>query len=220
MAWATLAGMPVIEARVELPRVGAWVADVALDSADGLSGAVTLDLNGFALKGTVRRGGVTLDTTVVRVVGGAGGLPTELAPLAYRGVPLKIPLSDVLAAAGEALDTGSDLGALSTQLAFWMRRGGPAGQALLQLVRQVGGLAWRVRPSGSVWVGPETWPGTGLGDFELLREDPLYDRVQLFADTPAVLPGETFQGRRVSYVEHSIAADQLRTVLWFEAASA
>lgn len=220
MAWATLNGDGVVDARVELPRVGAWVADLAIDTPspppDGSS--VTLDLNGFQLQGTVRRGGSVADTSILRVVGGAGGLARELDPLAYQGVPLQVPLRDVLGAAGEVLDVASDRGLLQTSLAFWMRARGRAGAALALIIAQVAGAVWRVQPGGQVWAGPETWPSSALleANAELLREDPSNGREVFFADTPSLLPGTTFRGRRVSAVEHLISSDSLRMVAWYE----
>lgn len=218
MAWATLNGDGVMEARVELPRVGAWVADLAVDNPQGYSGAVTLNLNGFQLQGWVRRGGVVADTTIVRVVGGqAGGFPTELTPLAYQAVPLQTALQDVLAGAGEALDPTSDPGVLQTQLALWLRRQGPASEAMSSLLLHAGS-SWRVLPNGNTWVGPETWPTSQLqpADATLLRQDPSNGREIWFADTPSLLPGTTFNGQKVSTVEHTVKRDELRMVVWYE----
>jgi hypothetical protein len=219
MAWATANGMAVTGARIQVPRTGFWVADLALDSAEPLTGSVSVDLNGYALKGTVRRSGVTAGACTARVVGGAGGMGKPVNALAYRSQPLRVPLSDVLSAVGESLSPESDASALALQLAFWTRLQGPAFMALAALVQQVIGLSWRVRASGEVWVGMESWPVSALSDFEGLRVDPLTDRAQLFAATPNVEPGQTFQGRRVSYVEHVVTEEKIRTVLWWEASA-
>lgn len=218
MAWATLNDDGVVEGRIELPRVGAWTADLVVDNDTAPSGQVTLDLNGFQLQGTVRRGGVVADASIIRVVGGAGGLPTRLDPLAYRGVPLQTPLSDALAAGGEALDAGSDQGVLQTQLQLWMRMAGPASEALRQLLRQAPGAVWRMVPGGQVWVGTETWPNSQLSenDVDFMRDDPSNGREVFFADTPSLLPGTTFRGKHVSAVEHLISRTQLRMVAWYE----
>jgi hypothetical protein len=218
MAWATLNGAGVIEGRIELPRTGAWMADLAVDTADAIEGRVVLDLNGFQLNGTVRRGGAVSDTSIIRVVGGAGGLSRTLEPLAYQGVPLRVPLQDALAACGEAFEQGGDPELGATFLPFWIRARGRAGLLVSQLVRQLEDGAWRVLPSGAVWAGTERWPEAELaeGDYVLLREDPSNGREQLFADVPALLPGTAFRGRRVSVVEHSISEDQLRMVVWYE----
>lgn len=218
MAWATLNGDGVLEARVELPRVGAWVADLAIDTATPASGKVTLDLNGFQLQGFVRRGGMVADTSILRVVGGAGGLTTPLDALGYQGVPLQVPLRDVLTAAGEQLDPSSDTQLLQATLRFWIRKQGKASSALQQLLLQSEGAVWRVGPNGQVWCGQETWPDSQLqdSDYLLLREDPSNGREQFFADTPSLLPGTTFRGKHVSAVEHHISRDQLRMVAWYE----
>jgi hypothetical protein len=46
----------------------------------------------------------------------------------------------------------------------------------------------------------------------LTKDDPNHNRQEIAADVPAVFPGQTFAGKRVSGVEHRIAPDRVRTV--------
>ena len=85
MALLTLNGAPVISATIGAPLVGAWTAEVAVDSQEPPTGAVTLQTaNGEAVwRGVAHRAGMARGAALVRVIGGAGGLARELAPKAY-----------------------------------------------------------------------------------------------------------------------------------------
>jgi len=77
-------------------------------------------------------------------------------------------------------------------------------------------VAWRVLPDGTVWVGRDSWNPTG-GDTkaDILTAD-LTIGVVRTGFMPGVHPGETFRGARVSYVEHALSFEQLRTRIWME----
>ncbi len=221
--FCTANGYPVVSGTVSRPRQGAWRADLRVDVEDPgrLAGRVTIVLGGRTFVGTARRAGPYLGATQVRVVGGAGGLARSFGPKAYRGVPLRLPLLDVLGVAGEALAPSADPAAMATTLVFWQAVAQPAGQALASLVQAADGApTWRVLPDGTVWVGRETWPACRLADFDQTDEDPELGRLELAADEPAIDPGQVFLGRRVSYVEHQVDARRIRHLVWFEDAAA
>ena len=213
----TLAGAPVLEARVRLPRAGAWVASVSVDTRDLPSGRVELVVRDQTFAGTVRRAGLWRGTASVQLVGGAGGLATPLPPKAYRSTPLRIPLGDVLTAAGETLASDADEELLGRTLTAWVRTAGPGSAALERLLAGAGpGYGWRVKAEGAVWVGAETWPELELADAQLLVEEPHEGRAVVWDETLALRPGVTFMGRRVSLVEHHLSPDRLRSTVTFE----
>jgi hypothetical protein len=218
----TCNGAAVLSAVIRVPRVGAWVADLVVDVAEAPRGAVTLASADGALsvRGTVVRGGPTLETSALCVVGGAGRLAAEVPPLYYRGVPTRLPLGDLLREAGETLSATAQAAVLDRLLDRWVRERAPASTALGLLLDAVGGL-WRVLFDGTVWVGEESWPVVEL-EHDLVSEDPAGDRVTIATDAlPAALrPGTTFRDRRVSYVEHGFNATDAQTTVWFERASA
>jgi hypothetical protein len=220
-AYCTANGYPVVSGTIARPRHGAWWADLRVDVADpaALTGRVTIALGTGSQRfiGTARRVGAYQDAVHVRVVGGAGGLSKAFGPKAYRGVPLRQPLLDALAAAGETLAPSSDPAALGTTLAFWQAVAQPAAAALASLVASAaGGPTWRVLADGTVWVGLESWAASKVVDYDLTNQEPQLGRIELAADDPAIGPGQTFLGRRVSYVEHHVDPHQLRHLVWFE----
>lgn len=206
----------MISARVSLPRLGVWHADLTLDTPKTVTGAVTINLNGFTLVGFSRRGGPFLDSSLVRVVGGKGGLATVIPSKGFVNVTRGQVLRDILQTVGESLSASSDAAVMGVQLPFWAQSRGHAGKAVKQAVDNQSGAVWRVLPDGTVWVGIEVWKGSALAAHDVLRADPLVDTVQLYADTPNVVPGTVLDGRRVSYVEHVIEEDSIRTGVWLE----
>jgi hypothetical protein len=200
-----------------LPRVGAWHADVTLlPSSEIPNGQVTLSVFDVIYVGTVLRSGSTKGLPFARIIGGGGGLGTVLPAKAYRGSNVRLPLSEILSGAGETLASSSDSATLSQRLAFWIRMEGKAGESLVYLLSTAGIPCWRVLPDGTVWVGTESWPVSKLEDFQVLSEDPHLGRYEVYAREPAVFPGEVWNSRKVSVVEHRFTSRKLTTSLWVE----
>jgi hypothetical protein len=215
----SLNGSAVQHGTLRLPRVGAWTADLVVDTDAAPTGSVALTSADGAhkLQGTVVRAGVDGERAHVLVVGGAGGLGREVAPVYYRGVPLRLPIGEVLRAAGETLSTTSDAAVLGRLLGKWTRERASAGTLLGHLLDAVGGV-WRVADDGSVWVGEETWPTADAADVDLIADDPSHGRVTVgAASLPlGIRPGTVYNGQRVSYVEHTFDAEAARAEVWFE----
>src|SRR5512133_140036 len=202
------------------PRVGAWEADFGLLSTlHELTGTATVEIGGRVWKGTIVRSGENKGVLYVRIVGGAGGLSGVLPPRAYQGVPLSLPIQDVLTEAGETLSPTVDLSRFGAVVQKWNRSQGTAGAALANLLASAG-ATWRVLPDGTVWVGDETWPASGLTAYIYDQQAPNSGTLDIVATDPSVYPGEVFRERRVSVVVHKIEAAQLRTrILWEEEAT-
>jgi hypothetical protein len=215
-AYATLSGVPVLDARVSFPRVGAWTAELRVDTQERPAGAQLLSLGSAQFVGAVARAAVHKANAWVRLTGGAGALGTTLAPKGYHSAPVIVPLQDIAADCGEVLAGSSDGSITRAVLGHWARLEGAAGNALNQLLETLPGAVWRFLPNGQLWVGVETWPSISP-DVELIDYQPLRDCVQLFAISPGILPGATFLGRRVSYVEHRVSEARIGTFVWFEA---
>jgi hypothetical protein len=219
MAFALVNGAAVIDGQITLPRIGAWTADLVLDTGTALVGSAQLVFGvggSISFNGAVVRGGLARGYAVVRLVGGAGGLRTLLAPKAYGSVALKLPLSELLAAAGEALSATSDAAVLALQLNAWTRMQTTAGGALVALLQAAPTASWRFLPDGTLWVGNETWPTSQLAGYLVTKDDPNHKRQELAVDVPAVFPGQVLNGQQVSGVEHRIRSGRFRTVVYYE----
>jgi hypothetical protein len=224
MALATLNGLGIIQGRIGLPRIGAWTADLVVDAEDvsQVQDPLLLQLGdseadaSLSLKGVSVRKGAETNAVTVKMVGGAGGLATQLPPKYYQGVQLQLPLADALGAGGETLSGTSSQAILSQPLSFWTRGAGPVSDLLTSLLAGApAGTSWRILPDGTLWVGAETWPAAVISA-ELLVDAEYLARQDLGVEVPNLLPGTTFSGRNVSFVEHLIENRRVRTIVYYE----
>lgn len=206
-----MGGAGVVAATLVVPRVGAWYADLDLDDAAGPGEGEPVTITtqaGAAWVGTVRRAGVYNATRRLRVVGGADGLGRPAPPKGFRQVSLRTVLTDTLGAVGEALAPSSDRAALVSRVAQYARCADPASSVVgYWAARQ--GLAWRVLPSGQVWLGN----GQGApapADYVLVDASPEARRLVLALDTFDVLPGHVIEGRVVDSVIYRLEGDRAR----------
>lgn len=148
--------------------------------------------------------------TPLRVVAGCGCIGNTINAKAYRGVPIRIPITDTIKDTGEAMSSTATWGN-AIVLSFWLRARTPGSHALTMLSRK-SPFAWRFLPDGTLWFGDETWPEVEI-DHELMSEMPASDAVEIATDD-LLLPGTTFLGRRVARV--NARPHESRTTAWFE----
>lgn len=214
---STVNGFPIVRGSVSLPRIGNWHADLLVD-AEGLGPGDSAEIDmgdGLVLVGTVVRGADVRKLSKVRIIGGAGGLSNLARPKAYLSPLLRVVAADLARDAGETL--ASDLGTAGTfaLLPSWTTPHKPTGEVLAALVAAApAGTVWRVRPDGTLWIGNETWPEstTAAVELEVMPED---DRALLGPYLPTLLPGTTFEERKVDYVCHRIEGFRVRTEVMF-----
>lgn len=218
MAYCTVNGVPVVSARITLPRAGVWHADFEMPDDSVRSGAVRVEYAAGLLRlaGTVRYGGVEAGAALLHVVGGAGGFPVAMTPRAYRNAPRSTVVNDILGAAGERLSDASDKSWLSAQLPFWNIMATSAANALALLVSMSDGTSWRVLPDGTVYVGKESWAEVRL-PYSVLERHPGEYAMQIDLEMPRLLPGYTFAGQRVSTVEYILEPAGRYAMVYFEA---
>jgi hypothetical protein len=216
MSFCTLNGLRVLRGSLVLPRTGRWHADLVVDTNAALTGPVKIAFGDGAMtfSGTVYRGSVFADTFHCRIVAGANGLAKKLPAKFYQGVPLRLPLQDLLAEAGETMSASADEAVLARLLPKWTRTAGAAAHALAELA-DVGEASWRFMPNGSLWIGREGWLELEF-PHQLLRSDPADDRIELASELPLLRPGVVFGGRRISAVVHSFGPDKTRSEAWIE----
>ena len=213
----TLNGLTVSTMGLVMPRLGAWVAELVVETDEALAGAATLDLDGTTFVGAIAAGAVYAGRWTGRVVGGAGGLSRTLDPTAHQRITLAAIFAETLRAAGET--AAADLGDLSAEQRHWHRPRQTAAAEVAEIARAAG-FAWRVLSDGTVWVGPEAWPELALGDdLEVMEHDTAAGRYTLAGSAAlALLPGRTVNldgaSVRVAQVEHRVdARGALRTLV-------
>lgn len=214
---ATVAGLNLLQGTVSLPLTGRWHADVRLapkqgDAPVALSGAVTMDLDGVSFSGTVLRSGPGDGSLGARVVGGKGGLDKFLPDKWYKGSPtVGRIVNDILRETGEVLSTQSSQSVLLAPLAAWERASGSGGRAL-SLLLESQGASWRMLDDGTVLiVSTESWPVVSP-EHVLIQELPTPGAFLIApVGKPDLVPGVTFLGQRINYVEHEIDEGKIRT---------
>jgi len=190
---------------------------MVVDTASDITGPVTLVVNGAVYAGTAFREGTFAGLLSLRIVGGANGLRTVISPKFYQNAPARLPVTEVLTSVGEVLSATSDAATLSTTLPRWLRMGGKAGNALDALVDKLC-VSWRMLPSGQLWLGPETWPViTPTADqVQITHFYPIDIRHEIAQESPIVVPGVTYAGKRVSHVTMVIGPSKTRSSVLYE----
>jgi hypothetical protein len=221
MALVNANGLAVLDLALCMPLVGAWHADLRVDTPDALTGPVTIEIDDgrLVLRGTVWRGSAFAGTSYVRVVAGADGLRKPARAKHYSQASVRIPLTDLLAAGGETLSPTSSSTLLARHLDAWTTAALPIGRLISRLLASAQpGASWRMLPNGQLWVGVESWPDSGFTEdvYQILDENPAAAEAFMAPDAPLLLPGTTLAGRRVSRVEHTVNDGGIRSKVWFE----
>lgn len=222
MSFVTANDAVVFGGKISIPRQGAWVADLALDSDAGITGPCSIVIDGgLTFNGTVVRGGPFLNTTRVRVAPGADGLRTTARAQHYRQTSLGTVLKDLLRAGGETLASTADQATLATTLQAYTQMALPIGKSIAALFgdARVAKASWRMLPDGTCWVGPEAWPDSGMAepnDYVEMDEAPELAAADVGVDTLWPMPGTLLTGRMVSYLEILIEGGSTRARVLFE----
>ena len=221
MSYCTANGVPVVRGELVLPRIGVWHAELELEDDSVQAGAVELSWwdQQLTLHGVVRYGGAENGTSHVHVLGGAGGLTATVPPKAFRNVPRRTVVLALLALAGESLSPRADPTWLSTMLPFWTLMQSTVGRSLTLMVEMQPGISWRVLANGKFWFGPEAWGRVDV-DYDEISRTPGAYQMEISTETPALMPGCTFQGQRISTVTYRVEEHDLRVLLNFEAPDA
>lgn len=214
--YAAIGDKRIVEARIVMPRIGVWHADLTVDAAEAIAGKQAISIaDSVRLDGAVLRSGVIGGRVTLRMVGGAGTMGAMLKPKFYRGVTARIVLSDIAREAGEALSSRISPSLLSRMLPKWVRLAGSASEALLVLTKTLG-VGWRIEGDGSLWVGEETWPPFDI-EHDVIGGNSSDGVHEVAMVAPALTPGVTFRKHRVSAVEHALSGGKVRSRYWTEA---
>lgn len=209
-------GFALLSAEIEEPRVGRWMARITADVEEneviGDPGdAITLDFEDGTVTyvGTILRGAVFAGVYSGTVIGGAGGLATDVPSKSYIGVPMAIILEDLMVLTGETLDSTTDADVKSLTLQHWNRTSGQAQNAL-DAIREAASADWRMFRSGTLWFGTDTFPESTF-DFTEEDRDPSFAERIIAPESgaPELSPGVTFNDEQVQYVTTSLTSSDL-----------
>lgn len=222
MASVSVNSLPVTEGKITFPLFGAWVADLIVTSGGTVSGAVSITMDGdnpLTLSGTVYRGAEFIQDNRLRVVGGKAGLFKDAKPKHYKDfVLMRNVLGDLMSDSGESLSSTSDTSLLSSQMDMWTTTKQPVSRVILSLLEMMApDSVFRVRPDGSVFVGADSFSNvdSSFPDAVVLDRDDVNGKLVVGLDLPNLLPGVTFQEKKISYVEHHFDSMGVRANAWF-----
>jgi hypothetical protein len=213
MSLAKIGTFDVIYLRIELPRIGAWGAIVELDTGDEVTptGAISI---AFATAPAQSFNGTILIPTGdsspnpgrarVLVRAGVNGLLNTVEGKPYENVAPRLIIEDIIADAGEDIESSEGVDVLPTQR-LWVRPRGTGAQALSRLLFDYG-LTWRFRPSGKVEVLVDSWPAYA-GSLTLVAPANELQRAVYALDVPDLLPGMSIDSKNASRVVHCIRRD-------------
>lgn len=226
MSTITLNGDAVMGAEIVLPDRRNWTAMLIVDS-DAAPTAGTAEIAFAAPDGSVTVfNGTTLRSEFVLgrgqawIIGGAGGLRTEIDGQDFIEQTPALIMGYILGLCGESAGDISrliDLPRMSPRFAF---AAGSAGQALDELMAALG-LSWRVGLDGLISVPPATLTAYEITN-QYVEIDPVdvHGRLVAALDAPDLIPGMTIGGRTVRQVRHLLnpGTEAFRTVIQLEAA--
>jgi|HubBroStandDraft_3_1064219.scaffolds.fasta_scaffold36538_2 hypothetical protein len=184
-AFATLNGVQIATGKLYVPRVGMWVADIALNSDSLETGPCSIVLGNLTLAGAVFRSDPFAGQTRVCAVGGAAGWRNQVAAKPY-GNPNGVSLGTVLGdAAGEV---GETMGSVSGIVGPFYAR--PADIASFSL--RAFCPAWYVDTKGVTQVA--SWPTTTVSTpFTVIEQNTAEGIVEIATeDYASWLPGAMF----------------------------
>jgi hypothetical protein len=210
--YASIDGVQILDARIVVPRYGAWFAELALSSEKTISGPHTLTVGDIAWKCAAWRGAPYQGRTSLRVIGGSGGWQKRLPARAYRsdaGVKLSSVLNDAARECGESVTVTVDK-AIGT---FLVRDVGPAARMLNRLADE-----WHMDQDGRTVVGPWGTLTPITDKFDLLSFDGRTGKAEIATEALAAFtPGRSFTSPlgggklTIGAATHTISGKKVRT---------
>lgn len=216
--YAEIGGAQILSARIVIPRLGAWYADVTLAAEVQLGGRLTLIAADLALGCVAWRSKPYQGRTRAMVIGGRGGLQKQLPAKGYgASVKLSTVLADVARESGETIAVVDDRAVGD----HFVRDVAPAERMLNRLAAR-----WHValsKDAPSIVVGPwetsqENKPITTA--FEVVGFDGAASVATIATETlSAFTPERTFTSTllplgtflEVNGVVHTLTAQKVRT---------
>lgn len=212
-------GHAVTAARIHVPRVGVWWADLDMaDDSEIPSGNLTV--GSVVLKGTIvaSRAGTFGLQRRLRIVGGANGWSSQIDRRAHHN-DVGVAAAEVAQAAAD--DCGETLGtAPSNRLpgVDYVRDAGVAAKTLEDVAR---GTDWFVDFDGITHVQARSGTAANPDRYQVLHFNPRAQEAELVVqEISDVLPGMTIQGGQldapevVSSLEIRISHEGIRVIAW------
>jgi len=168
------------------------------------------------LQGTVTAGAEYQGLARLRIVAGADGLRRTARARHYVRPQLRLPLADLAAGAREKLSPTIAADLLGAHLNAWSTLGRSTGEQIAALVERATppGTSWRLLADGTIWIGAETWPDSGIAEWREIDQAVRDRRLEIGLDAPTLMAGTMLGDFKVDYVEHIIDGEAVRSRIW------
>lgn len=214
MSTASISGVAVSHARVQVPGWGLWWSDaVTVEEVDlAVGDAATLKLGGLDFVGTIVSVKALHGRTRMRIAGGAGGWGHALRAKAYRndiGVAVSTIMRDAAQELGETIEA-------DTQAKVALRFARSAQLTGAQLMNHLVPRAWRVDLDGVTRLGPRSGDDVPESAFRS-SERPELRTVTYVTHDPAadgLTPGATIDGAQVADWQYDLTPNGVRVTAW------
>ena len=183
-----LNGSRAVKVDIQIPYLGAIVADVEMALPGTFTGTQLLTVGNLVISAAQNRGGNFAGEFKTQLVGGFGGWPTVLTAQAYQnagGIMASVILKDAAANVGEKVNVVSDY----TLGQFWTVEAAPASRQLRILAQ-----LWWIDPATGITQVNNTRPSNAISsDFEVIEYNPAKGLFKITSEDPASwMPGNTF----------------------------
>jgi len=223
----TVNGIAALRGDICEPFRGPWLAEVELLSEgvdQPLVGSVVLQILGEEFRGAIvadptdsekRMSGVSGGFVMARIVAGAGGLETPLAPFEWsQGAVVQQVLTNILGAGGEIQSPEIAPDILARALPQWSYVQGTVRSALDSLCEYLG-VTWRIRRDGLVWIGvPEPTPAPAP-DYIIIDAAPETATVGWSLNEMSVQVDDIIDGLTIRKLLWVFDSDSLRAVVTY-----
>lgn len=187
MTFASFAGVRVNAGSIAIPLFGLWSGDISLPGDQPVPSDGAFVVGNLSMVGHVYRQALYAGSVRCRIVAGAGGWRTNVAPRQYvlnSGVKLSLVLNDAALEVGESVSVPAD----RIVGPGFVRESGPASRVL----RQLAGANWYCDGAGVTQIA--AWPSTDIpSPFEVINQDGAKGEIEIATeDYAAWMPGRTF----------------------------
>lgn len=170
-AFLNVNGEPVLSILLRVPNSGPWWAELVMQDAPDIAGAVVVQVGTLEANGTIdaRDSGTFSEQAMLKVVGGGGGWGTLAGPKHYHndaGVKSRSIADDAARLAGETIGTFD--APLNVGIDY-VRESGVASRVLEDAIA---GVSWWVDFEGNTNVGARPAVDVDAGAYTVLEYDP------------------------------------------------
>lgn len=203
-----------------LPYRGNWTARVDISGEEEVpEGLVSLKWHDTTYVGYVMRAGTYASISTLILAGGHGGLWKIIPSKMYDfNLAIQLPLSEIIAAAGEFLSPTSTPSRLFHNLPHWVRKEDEAGNQISDLSKVIG-ANWRVLKDGSIFFGNPSFEEQKTDNFFLQDHKPEILYSDFTTVSTSLQPGQSIKIYDTTYkiacINYCLSDQGTSAYIWY-----